>query len=710
MSTPSSQRPFRHSIRFKLLLVSLTLLVIPWAGYRYIQETENFLRNAQRDMLLGTAQAVAATLHNRGEMFTRSDNRSDIDAYDSHIYVHPLDSDIQLDGYIEDWDPYLRNFWRQGNEEPGWFEYLVGERKEYLYLLFQVEDDRIVYQQPGETRTDQSDYIDISMERPEGGLARYRITTTGPGWVNARLLSNFLRDPYPVGKEVRIKGEWQETENGYLVELRLPRRLLGQRIALGVGDVDDPVTRSLAGRVTTAPMEELDSLGGMVRPNPQIEEIIHRLEHENARIWVLDRNRRVLAKQGQLIPPSEYDQSQEGLSMFLAPLFRLVLGQPSSLFRDERAQVWQIKGPEVEAALQGSGETRLRSTPDDKAVVLSAAWPVRSQGNVVGAVLVEQSTNQILSLQNEALERLIGITLVFFAGTGLVLLGFASFLTGRIRRLNNRVEAAVTPDGRILSKLEAGKSRDEIGDLDRSFSSVLNRLYEYNHYLEAMASRLAHELRTPLTVVKTSLENMAPEQEVEEQTPYLSRAREGVSRLETILQRMREATRLEQLLQEIETEPFNLAELLNMAWENYTTAFPDAAFELALPPEPVHLNGAPELISQALDKLVNNALDFHTPGTPIRLELTSGEDGTVELSVINQGANLPEKMEQDLFSSMISVREPKEKSAEPHLGLGLYLVRLICEFHGGRAQAANLREGQGVKFSLILPAGTLPGP
>ncbi len=708
MSTPSSQRPFRHSIRFKLLLVALTLLVIPWAGYRYIQETENFLRNAQRDMLLGTAQAVAATLHNRGEMFHRSNDRPDISAYDSHIYVHPLDSDIQLDGYTEDWEPYLRNFWRQGNEEPGWFEYLVGERKEYLYLLFQVEDERIVYQQPGETRTDQSDYIDISLERPEGGLARYRITTTGPGWVNAQLLSNFLRDPYPVEKEMRIKGEWQETENGYVVELRLPRRLLGQRIALGVGDVDDPATRALAGRVTTAPMEELDSLGGMVRPNPQIEEIIHRLEHENARIWVLDRNRRVLARQGQLIPPADYNQSEEGPSVLLAPLFRLVLGQPSSLFRDERASVWQIKGPEVDAALGGNGETRLRSTPDAKAFVLSAAWPVHSNGQVVGAVLVEQSTNQILSLQNEAMERLIGITLVFFAGTGLVLLGFASFLTGRIRRLSNRVEKAVTPDGRILSKLKAGKSRDEIGDLDRSFSSVLNRLYEYNHYLEAMASRLAHELRTPLTVVKTSLENMEPEQDTEAKGRYLSRAREGVGRLETILHRMREATRLEQLLLEIEPERFNLSELLHMARENYATAFPDTAFDLELPAGPVQIHGAPELISQALDKLVNNALDFHTPGTPIRLALTSTEDGRVELSVSNQGPPLPQSMEKELFSSMISVREPKEKQEEPHLGLGLYLVRLICEFHGGRAGASNLEDGSGVRFNLSFPPEAVP--
>jgi signal transduction histidine kinase len=201
---------------------------------------------------------------------------------------------------------------------------------------------------------------------------------------------------------------------------------------------------------------------------------------------------------------------------------------------------------------------------------------------------------------------------------------------------------------------------------------------------------------------------MEPAQQAEEKQRYLSRAREGVERLEMILHRMREATRLEQLLQEIEPERFNLSELLNMARENYATAFPHARFELELPADPIHLNGAPELISQALDKLVNNALDFHTPDTPIRLALSATEAGHAKLSVINQGPPLPQKMEQELFSSMISVREPKEKTEEPHLGLGLYLVRLICEFHGGRAEAANLEGEQGVRFSLLLPAETAP--
>ena len=47
-----SRPRFWHRVRFKLLLVSFTLLGIPWAGYRFIQETEHFLRDAQDQALL----------------------------------------------------------------------------------------------------------------------------------------------------------------------------------------------------------------------------------------------------------------------------------------------------------------------------------------------------------------------------------------------------------------------------------------------------------------------------------------------------------------------------------------------------------------------------------------------------------------------------------------------------------------------------------
>jgi signal transduction histidine kinase len=50
---------------------------------------------------------------------------------------------------------------------------------------------------------------------------------------------------------------------------------------------------------------------------------------------------------------------------------------------------------------------------------------------------------------------------------------------------------------------------------------------------------------------------------------------------------------------------------------------------------------------------------------------------------------------------MISGRQGRQD--EPHLGLGLYLVRLIAEFHGGSVYAANREAPPGVTVTLHLP-------
>ena len=92
--------------------------------------------------------------------------------------------------------------------------------------------------------------------------------------------------------------------------------------------------------------------------------------------------------------------------------------------------------------------------------------------------------------------------------------------------------------------MQTSKANDEIGDLSRSFSTAVNRLSQYNHYLENMSSRLSHELRTPIAIVRTSLENLSLQALPENSSAYIDRAQGGINRLNNILTNMSEATRL----------------------------------------------------------------------------------------------------------------------------------------------------------------------
>jgi two-component system sensor histidine kinase ChvG len=228
---------------------------------------------------------------------------------------------------------------------------------------------------------------------------------------------------------------------------------------------------------------------------------------------------------------------------------------------------------------------------------------------------------------------------------------------------------------------------------------VLERLAEHHAYLEAMAGRLSHELRTPIAVVRSSLENLKLSRE--DQPLYIERAEQGLARLSRILERMTEASRLEQSLSALERSRYDLAAVVRGCVEGYRIAYPQAAFALELPARRVEVDGAPDLAAQLLDKLVENAVDFTRPGEPVRVALAENA-GTAALTVSNKGPLLPDKMRTRLFESMISVRDAPA-TATPHLGLGLYVARLIAQFHGGTIAASNLASGDGVALGVRIP-------
>jgi len=181
---------------------------------------------------------------------------------------------------------------------------------------------------------------------------------------------------------------------------------------------------------------------------------------------------------------------------------------------------------------------------------------------------------------------------------------------------------------------------------------------------------------------------------------YIERAQGGLDRLTHILTRMGEAARLEHALTDTERVRFDVNEVVAGCVDGYRAAYPQQRIDLTGPGSPVLLVGAPELVAQMLDKLVANAVEFATAG-PIIVTLVR-DDATVRVAVANEGPPLPNEMDGRLFDSMVSVR-PAGTAGEPHLGLGLYIVRLIAEFHGGSVRADNRDDGRGVVVTVTLP-------
>jgi len=680
-----SRPRFWHRVRFKLLLVSLTLLGIPWAGYRFIEETEHFLRDAQDQALQTTASSVANIMHGHEAVFQGVARPGSVLTF-RNLFLHVFDEPPQVDGYRDEWGRFDNNFSVLQSVD-GTLEARIylGQHDRYLYILLGVRDPHVDYGAQG-------DAVDLAFTDSAGALQRYRIQPQAPGWVTARRVQADQTPDTPE-YEPAIRGEWQNDAHGYTLELRVPRDMLKDRLSLRFYD-----SRSRQ-VLASGHMFPADALGRIVERSAELDQVLSSVTPPATRVWVTDHQGLVLARSGQLDATAPLSANPSRLPWFVEDIILAVLPHEADTTADLPEDQTQLFVRPVVDALSGRPASLRRQPHHGEAVVVSAAVPIRSSEGVRGAVLVEQTTNAILSIQNLALQRLFGVTLLFFAVTSLGLLAFASLLASRITRLRDKVEEAVSHDGRIVGRLEADRSRDEIGDLGRSFASVLDRLHDYNHYLEAMASRLAHELRTPLAVVRSSLDNAEQAADVEK-TPYIARARHGALRLEQILIRLREATGLEQAMRQAEPVEFDLAALLRLQTDGLRTTYPDVTIELHGAELPIPISGVPDLISQALDKLVSNAVDFHRPGSSVVIACVARPQA-VELSVSNEGPPLPDGA--DVFQSMYSGRAGRQE--EPHLGLGLYLVRLISEFHGGAVAARNRSSAPGVTVSMSVRRG-----
>ena len=713
-------------IRFKLVFLSSFLLVIPWLGYLYILEMEEYLQLGQEQTVLGTAQALATALNERPELFNEGSYSPARRAED--LYVYPIFSPLELDdGSLIDWGAYQQyevsydseNYLRTSlnparhylNDDSVSFKNMVGEYDGSLYAYFKVYDDRIIYRDREALSVHRSDFLQIAMlDRSGSKITKYVIAPYGPEPIYPFEVESDYSNPIYEG---RITGQWYETASGYEIELQIPMQMLGDRLGFTIFDVDDLSERSVSTVVATYKVADPERLGSLRLPTPEIDRIVAGMNHNNSRIQVVDFSGRVLLTVGDIQSatglqlakaPSGHERNKywEFLQyQVLRPLYDRFLVQPSNDFIDELYSDVTREGEHINSALTGAPMTQFRTLADTQTRILGAAYPIFSEGDVMGAVVVDQNMNGLRTFRNQALEQLFNTMLAVMLVIALGLFFFASRISSRIRFLRNQAEGIIDEVGRVQNTIIPSKSSDEIGDLSRSFSSIVERLTQYTNYLENMSSRLSHELRTPVTVVRSSLENLGLNETNESSKVYLERAEEGISRLNLILTHMSEATRLEQMLQTSEKEKIELREVVNGCVEGYKLAYTSSVFEADFPRYPIYIRGVPEYIAQLLDKLVANAVEFCREQEPIKVYCRTLRDHAI-LKVSNAGPFLPDEMKERIFDSMISVRS-QERQKQPHLGMGLHIARLITEFHGGQIRAENRKDREGVIITVVIP-------
>lgn len=224
-------------------------------------------------------------------------------------------------------------------------------------------------------------------------------------------------------------------------------------------------------------------------------------------------------------------------------------------------------------------------------------------------------------------------------------------------------------------------------------------------WLEQMARFLRHELRNALVGATTSLTLLQRRSAIPEGDDYLERTRQALRVIGALLDSVSDATSIESTLIKETKRPVRLQPLVREQLEVYRSVYPTRSFTLDTDGEDLVVLGRSERLIEVLDNLISNAVDHAAPGTPIEVSVRR-EDECAILKVANQGPPIPDK--QAVFGLFTSFR--RSEHGDDHLGLGLYMVRLIADRYGGRVEARDRRDAVGAEFRVMLPAVCEPAP
>ena len=244
---------------------------------------------------------------------------------------------------------------------------------------------------------------------------------------------------------------------------------------------------------------------------------------------------------------------------------------------------------------------------------------------------------------------------------------------------------------------------DEIGDLARAIDNMLARLHEHNAFLQRMPRTLRHEINNPLNTLRTSLDTLKTIEDKEQRVQYLESAERGLLRIGTIVQNLAEAANLEESLSQEEKAVVDIEQFLDNYVSNINLNFGKGSIVYRGLNEPLRAFLSDIYIEQMMDKLIDNAMDFRKSNSPIRVQLD--RSGThFRICVANHGPSI-DTDPRLLFERLVSYRTEQSKL---HFGLGLYVVRIITEYHNGEVRAVNLRDGSGVVVAVEMPIGLNP--
>ena len=323
-----------------------------------------------------------------------------------------------------------------------------------------------------------------------------------------------------------------------------------------------------------------------------------------------------------------------------------------------------------------------------------AAITSRQLTDIVFANLMEGMQD----LLAEALRRSLVQASLVAGGIGL-LLSVVLF-----RQVVRPLRGMMTMAGRIAAGDYAARARressDEVGSLADSLNRMAGALETLERLRKDLVANVSHELRTPLGNLRGYLEAMhdgvaLPSAEA------IGLLHEEVMRLVRLVEALHELTLFDAKLPRMRLEPVDVGTLLGRLLDMRRAEFQSMGLTLHSDvPANGRLRADPDLLSQALHNLIDNALKYTPPGGGITVRVAQ-TGKTVRIAVTNAGEGIAPEDLPFIFERFYRGDKSRSRTSGG-AGIGLSIVKEVARVHRGEVGATS--EGGETTVWLTLPA------
>jgi PAS domain S-box-containing protein len=302
----------------------------------------------------------------------------------------------------------------------------------------------------------------------------------------------------------------------------------------------------------------------------------------------------------------------------------------------------------------------------------SLAVPLHASARVIGALVIHMPPGVTPPAGRERLFELMGRQV-----------GIAIENAQLYERADAQLRRKVAELTRALGALEEERARARASEAGK----------------EELVTMLSHDLRSPLSVILTDAGELGRPCGDEGCRAARVAIRQSVRRAAAMLDDVVDSARLESGSLDLKREALDLAAILRDLVEGGFPAPERDRLRLALDLPSAAMLGDRSWLERAAANVIGNALKFAPAETPVRVRLA--RDGlALRLEVTDQGPGIPADEQPLLFRRFFRASNVKRTGGS---GLGLYIVRLVVEAHGGRA-AVRSELGRGTTVTLTLPA------